>query len=135
MVRELLDRETESARKRRGSEITRMNYEFVLLRQENFGVAPEYVLRIVPKRKDKYLLRGQIWVDASTFHIRRIEGVPAKSPSFWIKDIHITLQYAELNSMWIPVSFDAIATVRLLGQYTLAGLNIRATDPPSAAPK
>jgi hypothetical protein len=129
MVRELLDRETESAKKRRGSEITRTNYDFVFLRRENFGVVPEYVLRIVPKRKDRYLLRGQIWVDASTFHIRRIEGVPAKSPSFWIKDIHITLQYAELNGMWIPVSFDAIAMVRLLGQYTLAGLNIRAPVP------
>jgi hypothetical protein len=135
IVRELLDRETESAKKGHGSEISRMNYDFVFLRQENFGVAPEYVLRIVPKRKDKYLLRGQIWVDASTFHIRRIEGVPAKSPSFWIKDIHITLQYGELNGMWVPVSFDAIATVRLLGQYTLAGLNIRAPDPPSTAPK
>jgi hypothetical protein len=135
IVRELLDRETESAKKRRGSEISRTNYDFVFLRQENFGVVPEYVLRVVPKRKDKYLLRGQIWVDASTFHIRRIEGVPAKSPSFWIKDIHITLQYAELNGMWIPVSFDAIATVRLLGQYTLAGLNIRAPDQLSAAPK
>jgi hypothetical protein len=101
IVRELLDRETESAKKRRGSEISRMNYDFVFLRQERFGVIPEYVLRIVPKRKDKYLLRGQIWVDASTFHIRRIEGV---------------------------VSFDAIATVRLLGQFTLAGLNIRATE-------
>jgi hypothetical protein len=135
IVRELLDRETESAKKRRGSEISRTNYDFVFLRQEDFGVAPEYVLRIVPKRKDRYLLRGQIWVDASTFHVRRIEGVPAKSPSFWIKDIHITLQYAELNGMWIPVSFDAIATVRLLGQYTLAGLNIRAGDPLPVAPK
>jgi hypothetical protein len=37
--------------------------------------------------------------------------------------------------MWVPVSFDAIATVRLLGQYTLAGLNIRATNPLSTAPK
>jgi hypothetical protein len=135
IVRELLDRETESARKRRGSEISRTNYDFVFLRQENFGVIPEYVLRIVPKRKDKYLLRGQIWVDASTFHIRRIEGIPAKSPSFWIKDIHITLQYAELNGMWIPVSFDAIATVRLIGQYTLAGLNIRANNPLPTYPK
>jgi len=135
IVRELLDRETESAKKRGGSEIGRTNYDFVFLRQENFSGAPEYVLRIVPKRKDKYLLRGQIWVDASTFHIRRIEGVPAKSPSFWIKDIHITLQYSELNGMWIPVSFDAIATVRLLGQYTLAGLNIRDTDPLSTEPK
>jgi len=37
--------------------------------------------------------------------------------------------------MWVPVSFDAIATVRLLGQYSLAGLNIRAPDQLPAAPK
>ena len=135
IVRELLDRETESAKKGHGSEISRTNYDFVFLRQENSGVVPEYVLRIVPKRKDKYLLRGLIWVDASTFRIRRIEGVPAKSPSFWIKDIHITLQYAQLGGMWVPISFDAIAAVRLLGPYTLAGLNIQALDPQPTAPK
>ena len=133
MVRELLDRETQSAKKGHGSEISRTNYDFVFLRQENFGVVPEYVMRIVPKRKDKYLLRGQIWVDASTFHIRRIEGVPTKSPSIWIKNIHITLQFAQLGGMWVPVSFDAIATVHFLGQYTLAGLNIRSSEPLSLA--
>jgi hypothetical protein len=84
MVREILDRETESAKKKRSSEISRANYDFVLLRRQNFGVVPEYVLGIFPKRKDKYLLRGRIWVDASTFRIRRIEGVPARSPSFWL---------------------------------------------------
>ena len=135
MVRELLNRETESSKKGRGSEISRTNYDFVFLRQENCGVVPEYVLRIVPKRKDKFLLRGWIWVDASTFRIRRIEGVPARSPSFWIKDIHITLQFAQLGGMWVPISFDAIATVRLLGQYSLAGLNIRSSDPLSSAAK
>lgn len=83
----------------------------------------------------KSVQRGQIWADASTFRIRRIEGVPAKSPSLWIKGIHITLQYAELGGMWVPISFDAIATVRLLGEYTLAGLNIQAPDPLSTAPK
>jgi hypothetical protein len=72
MVRELLDRETEAAKKGPGNEINRTNYDFVFLRQENFGVVPEYVLRIAPKRKDKYLLRGQIWVNMSTFRIRRI---------------------------------------------------------------
>ena len=134
MVREILDQETESAKKGRGREISRTNYDFVLLRQENFGVVPEYVLRIVPKRKAEYLLRGQIWVDASTFRIRRIEGVPTRSPSFWIKNIHITLQFAELGGMWAPVSFDSIATVRLLGQYTLTGVNVRAGTPPSPLP-
>ena len=134
MVRELLDRETESAKKGQASEVNRTNYDFVFLRQENFGDVPEYVLGILPKRKDRNLLRGQIWVDASTFRIRRIEGVPAKSPSFWLKNIHITLQFAQLGGKWVPVTFDAVATVRLLGQYTLAGLTIRSSDSPSAAP-
>ena len=134
MVRELLDRETQSAKKGLGSQISRTNYDFVFLREETFGVVPEHVLRIVPKRKDKNLLRGWIWVDARTFRIRRIEGVPAKSPSFWIKDIHITLQFADVNGMWIPTSFDAMATVRLLGQYTLAGLTIPARDSLSTVP-
>jgi hypothetical protein len=135
MVRELLDRETESTKNGRGSEISRTNYDFVFLRRQNFGVVPEYVLGIFPKRKDKYLLLGQIWVDATTFRIRRIEGVPAKSPSFWLKNIHITLQFAQLGGMWVPVTFDAIATVRFLGQYTLAGLNIRSSESISTAPK
>jgi hypothetical protein len=134
MVRALLDREAESGKKGLGSQISRTNYDFVFLRQEAHGVVTEDVLLIVPKRRDKNLLRGQIWVDAKTFRIRRIEGVPAKSPSFWIKDIHITLQFAEVNDMWIPISFDAIATVRLLGRYTLAGLTIPARNPLSTAP-
>jgi len=135
MVRELLDRETESAKSGLSSEISRTNYDFFFLRRENFGDIPEYVLWIVPKRKDKKLLRGEIWVDASTFRIRRIEGVPAKSPSFWLKNIHITLQFAQLGGMWVPVTFDAVATVRLFGQYTLAGLTIRSSESPSTAPK
>ena len=35
IVRELLDRETESAKKGLGSEITRANYDFVFLRARN----------------------------------------------------------------------------------------------------
>jgi hypothetical protein len=135
MVRELLDREIDAAKTGYSSDITRTNYDFVFLRRENFGDVPEYVLGILPKRKDKSLLRGQIWVDASTFRIRRVEGVPAKNPSFWLKNIHITLQFAQLGGMWVPVTFDAIATIRLFGEYTLAGLNIRYFASPSISPE
>ena len=135
IVRDLLDQEIEAAKKTNCSDISRGNYDFVFLRQENFGLIPEYVLAIVPKRKDKYLLRGQIWLDATTFRIRRIEGLPAKSPSFWIKNIHVTLQFAKLGDMWIPISFDAIGSVRLLGAFTFSGLNIQAPEPVATAPK
>ena len=135
MVRELLALETEAAKKGHSSEMSRSNYDFMFLRRESFGVVPEYVLGMIPKRKDRSLLRGQIWVNASSFRIRRIEGVPAKSPSFWLKNIHIALQFAPLGGMLVPVSVDAVATVRFFGQYTLAGRTIRAPDPQPTAPK
>lgn len=133
IVDAILDREMKSAADGAHASISRMNYDFTFLRQENFGLVPEYVLLLVPKRKQKDLLRGQIWVDAKTFHIRRMEGVPAKNPSWWIKDVHITLQFAAVNEMWIPVSFDAIANLRLLGQFTLAGITVAPQTPVSLA--
>jgi hypothetical protein len=51
MVRELLNRETESAKRGRGSQISRMNYDFVFLRRENFGDVPEFVLGIFPEEE------------------------------------------------------------------------------------
>ena len=45
------------------------------------------------------------------------------------------MQFATLNGMWVPVSFDAIATIRFLGEYTLAGLNTPSSEPPSTMPK
>jgi hypothetical protein len=133
IVRDLLGQETEPAREGRNRDINRTNYDFVFLRQENFGLVPEYVLHIVPKRKEKGLLLGQIWVDAKTFRIRRIEGVPSKTPSIWIKDTYLTLQFAEVNGMWIYVSLDAIATVRLFGRYTLSGLCVEVRNPASVS--
>jgi hypothetical protein len=63
-------------------------------------------------------------VDATTYRIRQIIGIPLKTPSFWIKNLHITVQFAAVNGMWIAVSVDAIAAVRFLGIYTLAGHNL-----------
>jgi hypothetical protein len=80
-------------------------------------------------------LRGQIWVDAHSFRIRQIEGVPTRSPSFWLNDLHITLQYGELGSMWVPVTFDAIAKVHILGEFTLDGLSVQRSEPKSVDPK
>lgn len=124
IVRAILDQEADASKNSDDNQVSRRNYDFVFLRRENFGIIPEYVLLIIPKRKGKTLLLGQIWVDANTFRIRRIEGVPTKNPSIWIKNIHITMQFADERGVWMPVSFDAIASVRFVGQYTLTGVTV-----------
>jgi hypothetical protein len=134
IVRAILEQEIASAKQGHKGEINRSNYDFVFLREQNFGVVPEYVLHIIPKRKEKGLLLGQVWVDAKTYHIRQVVGVPLKNPSFWIKDVNITIQFAAVNGLWIPVVIDAIATVRLLGIFTLAGHDLAPPIDASNAP-
>src|SRR5579862_3948150 len=124
IVRAILDQEVDAAKNSDDSQVSNKNYDFVFLRRGNFGVIPEYVLLIIPKRKVKTLLLGQIWVDASTFQIRRMEGIPTKNPSIWIKNIHITMQFGDVRGMWLPISFDAIASVRFVGQCTLTGIDV-----------
>jgi hypothetical protein len=130
----ILEQEIASAKEGRQHDISRSNYDFVFLREQNFGVVPEYVLHLIPKRREKGLLLGDIWVDAKTYRIRQVIGVPLKTPSFWVKDLHITVQFADVNGMWIPFSVDAIATIRFLGIYSLSGLDMPTPIAASGAP-
>jgi hypothetical protein len=134
IVSAILEQEVASAKEGHRGDISRSNYDFVFLREQNFGVVPEYVLHIIPKRTEKGLLLGDIWVDAKTYRIRQIIGVPLKTPSFWVKDLHITVQFADANGMWIPVSVDAIATIRFVGIYSLSGHNLGPPIVASSAP-
>ncbi|MGA9473012.1 MAG: hypothetical protein WBV36_11150 [Terriglobales bacterium] len=134
IVSAILEQEVASAKDGHRGDINRSNYDFVFLREQDFGVVPEYVLHMVPKRKEKGLLLGDIWVDAKTYRIRQIIGVPLKTPSFWVKDLHITVQFADVNGMWIPVSVDAIATIRFVGIYSLSGHDLAPPIAASSAP-
>jgi len=63
-----------------------------------FSILQVPVLQIMDSH---YQLSERTRSDA--FRIRRVEGVPAKSPSFWIKGIHITLQFAQ----WCGTALEA----------------------------
>jgi MucB/RseB N-terminal domain len=70
---------------RQRSRITPENYSFEMVGTDYINQRPAYVIAITPKTQNKYLVRGRIWVDADECAIVRIEGEPAKNPSFWIK--------------------------------------------------
>jgi hypothetical protein len=122
MVRDILDLESVPAQS--SSDISHNNYDFVFLQQEKLGDVPTYLLRMIPKRKEKDLLDGLVWVDTRTFRIQRIEGTPTKKPSWWIKSLYITLQYTDLHGLWLPTYMRAGATVRVAGSYLLTGEDV-----------
>src|SRR5260370_31318303 len=88
------------------------NYDFRLL---SYSRSPEegfYVLEARPKVNNTFSFLGQIWVDEREFAIVRIEGEPAKSPSWWIKQSHFRQSYQKLGNFWLPASNSTASQVR-----------------------
>jgi outer membrane lipoprotein-sorting protein len=95
--------------------INQENYEFTLVGYEEAPRGPAYVLSVKPRTKNKYLFQGKIWVNAEHFAVVRIEGEPAKNPSFWIKDTKIETLYLNVNDFWLPAHNHSVTAVRLGG--------------------
>jgi hypothetical protein len=113
----LLEAEREAARPdlREQSRIIPENYRFEMAGTESIRGHQAYVLTIEPKTPNKYLVQGNIWVDADEYAIIRVEGKPAKSPSFWTKNVHFVHEYDKTGDFWFPVSDRSVTDVRIFG--------------------
>jgi len=119
LVRRMLESEAEVAKDYSSTDISPDNYDVRFLGEEDVSDQRCYLLELLPRRKDKHLLRGNIWVDASTYLLRRTEGEPAKTPSWWVRDIHIALLYGDAGGMWLQTSSEATANIRIFGRHTI----------------
>jgi hypothetical protein len=78
-----------------------------------------YAVEVTPKLPKKYLMRGTIWVDAEDYAILRMEGSPAKSPSFFIKNVKFTHNYQKNGPLWLPASDVSLSDARMFGATRL----------------
>ena len=126
IVRKILDHEAEAEKSTPPpTAIVHQNYDFGYEGEVNFQGARCYVLTLKPKRQDPALVEGRAWIDANTYLIRKIEGQLSKSPSWWVKDVQLTVLFGEIGGVWTQLSSDAVANVRVLGKYSVSG---RATN-------
>jgi len=108
--------ETSSGREHHDSAITTTNYTFKVVGEEEVGSYLCFVLEATPKRKDKYLFEGKIWIDAEDFAIVRIAGHPAKKPSFWINRADFVRQYQRIAGFWLPLRDETSVEVKMYGR-------------------
>jgi hypothetical protein len=124
IVRQMLDGEAHIAKNYGSTDISPVNYDLRLIGEEYVGAQRCYVLELLPRRRDKSLLHGKIWVDATTYLIHRMEGEPAKAPSWWLRDARIKFVYGDVGGMWLQTASESTANVRLLGQYTMISRDV-----------
>lgn len=111
--------ETSSGRAHHDSAIKPANYEFNLVGEQDVGPYHCLVAEATPKRKDKYLFEGQVWIDAQDYAIVKIAGQPAKSLSFWITRADFVRQYEKIGEFWLPAQDETLVHVRMNGKKIL----------------
>jgi len=125
IVRQMLEHETDIVKNNGATDMTLANYDFRYLREEELNGQPCYVLEMRPRRVDKILLHGQIWVDSLTYLLRRTEGEPGKAPSWWLRNARIALVYGDVEGMWLQTASESTADVRFLGRHTMRSQDVR----------
>jgi MucB/RseB N-terminal domain len=133
VLKRLLDAEEEELAPeiQRRSALTEDNYHFKLIGHESrLSGDGTYVLQVEPRRKDKFLYQGQIWVDASDFAVLRLEAEPTKNPSFWTRKSNIVQVYTKASDFWLPGYNDSSTAIRLGGHahLTIAYKDYEITD-------
>jgi hypothetical protein len=118
VLRKLLEAEQEAASEenRRSTAMRRDNYEFELAGMERNADGDLYVLELKPKKRNKFLFRGRIWVDSKDFAVVRMEGEPANNPSWWTKKISIDVRYRKVRDFWLLANNHTLTEVRFHGR-------------------
>jgi hypothetical protein len=124
VVRRILDHEVDATRDPKMMLVSEENYRFDYEGEASIAGVPCYKLTIAPKHDRKDLLNATIWVDRSSFRIVRVEGEPAKSPSFWVKDVHLILDFGEVAGMWMQTETHAMAHLRFGGEYKIVSHDV-----------
>lgn len=113
------EQEAQQEQNREELELTSRNYDFAFAGTQRTPGGDFYIVDVKPKGKSKYLYNGKIWVDAHEFAVARMEGEPAKNPSFWVSHTHIEYRWGKFGAFWLPVHNESVTQVRMGGKAVL----------------
>lgn len=99
------------------------NYDTELVGEEILpmpeGPIRTWVLRVTPKVINKFTYRGSIWVSEDDYAMVKIQGEPAKNPSWWISRAKFESNYVRRGHVWLPAKITSSSHVRIGGEATL----------------
>jgi hypothetical protein len=92
------------------------NYTFLANGVDAEGLAK---VLISPRRKERVLISGTMFLRAAEGDLVRLQGRLAKNPSFWIKNVDVVRKYDRIDGVIVPVSLESTAQLRFLGEARL----------------
>ncbi len=145
VIHRLMQSEVDHVEKEQGPDtaITARNYKFNYKGVKEIDGRQVHVFEAKPREKRVGLFKGKIYIDMLTGTLRRAEGQAVKSPSFFIKKIEFTTDYADFGIFTFPVHLHSWAKTRLVGRavvdvstsdYQAQGVSVESAGPATPAP-
>ena len=97
------------------SAFTRENYDFPTA--ENVGDVLK--LTISPRKKEAFLINGFLLIKPDG-ELLSSEGKLVKNPSFWTRDVSVSVNYGLIAGVRVPTSYQFIARVLFAGKSYLS---------------
>jgi hypothetical protein len=95
------------------------NYAFQLTGSEEINGRLAFVFEIEPNTESKFLVKGRIWVDAADYAVVKVEGSPAKKPSFWTNTVSFVQTFEKTGGYWMAASNRSVTNAKLFGEADL----------------
>jgi hypothetical protein len=114
------EKEAQPAKAKNSYDILPENYLFRAVGMDSCGGRICYRVAISPKRKNKFLLEGFIWVDAEDFGIAKVQGTPSKKLSFWVVSALVTRTYTRVGNVWLTSRIESDSDLFIAGHSNLS---------------
>jgi hypothetical protein len=114
------EKEAQPSKEKRSYDILPQNYMFRVDGVDSCGGRQCYRLAISPKRKDKFLLKGFIWVDRQDYGIAKVQGTPSKRLSFWVLKAQVTRTYVRVGNVWLTKRIESDSDLFIAGHSELS---------------
>jgi hypothetical protein len=114
------EKEAQPAKGKNSYDILPENYVFRAVGVDSCGGRTCYRVTISPKRKNKFLLEGFIWVDAQDYGIAKVQGTPSKKLSFWVVKAQVTRTYTRVGNVWLTNRIESDSDLFIAGHSDLS---------------
>ena len=101
------------------ADIIPKNYDFSFVGKEDCQGRPCWRLAIKPKRKDKFLIDGDIWLDSADYAVTHVHGVPSKHVSVWVSRVEIDRRLSRIEGVWLTNKIESSTSIHLVGDVVL----------------
>ncbi len=118
VITRLLQSEVEHVEKQdpTSTALSDANYKFSYKGTKEVDGKLAHVFQLKPRKKRVGLIKGRLWLDARTGSLVRLDGVPAKSPSLFLRKIQFVQDYENFGFFTFPVHVHSEAKASIVGR-------------------